>query len=81
MAADPKFAAPFPPAVVVPVEPTYASSLPSFLSPLGSLIDTIDHARDRLALPEPGKHEDLGREVKREFLLLPPPPFPRLLSI
>ena len=70
MAAEPQFSAPFPPtAVVVPVEPTYASSLPSFLSPLGNLIDRIDHARDRLALPEPGKHEDLGREVKREFLL------------
>jgi hypothetical protein len=34
------------------------------LSPLTNLIERIDHARDRLALPEPGKFEDLGREVK-----------------
>ena len=68
MAAEPQFTAPFPPstappAVITVQEPT--SRLPSFLSPLTNLIEKIDHARDRLALPEPGKFEDLGREVKR----------------
>jgi len=67
MAADPKFTAPFPPASTTPVtlpEPSRSSSSSSLLSPLTNLIERIDHARDRLALPEPGKFEDLGREVK-----------------
>ncbi|GAA5987356.1 hypothetical protein JCM5350_005638 [Sporobolomyces pararoseus] len=71
MAAEPQFTAPFPPstappAVITVQEPT--SRLPSFLSPLTNLIEKIDHARDRLALPEPGKFEDLGREVKLTHL-------------
>ncbi|GAA5852806.1 hypothetical protein JCM3766R1_001932 [Sporobolomyces carnicolor] len=70
MAAEPQFTAPFPPPAVpaVKVEPSYASSVPSFLTPLANLIDRIDQARDRLALPEPGKFEDLGREVKLTHL-------------
>lgn len=65
MAAQPQFAAPFPPTVPVAVDPTYSSSLPGFLAPVGNLLDRLDAARDRLNLPDPGKHEDLGREVKR----------------
>ncbi|GAA5893976.1 hypothetical protein JCM5296_004123 [Sporobolomyces johnsonii] len=66
--AEPQFAAPFPPVTALPLEPTYASYLPGFLSPLGTLLDRLDAARDRLNLPEPGKHEDLGREVKTTHL-------------
>ncbi|GAA5952381.1 hypothetical protein JCM3765_001955 [Sporobolomyces pararoseus] len=73
MAAEPQFTAPFPPTTasgvpqVVPVQEA-PSRLPSFLSPLTNLIDRIDQARDRLALPEPGKFEDLGREVRLTHL-------------
>lgn len=63
MAAVPQFTAPFPSSAVA--EPTYASALPSWLAPVGSLLDRFEAARERLNLPEPGKHEDLGREVKR----------------
>ncbi|KAM0791240.1 hypothetical protein ACM66B_005719 [Microbotryomycetes sp. NB124-2] len=56
------------PPVAVPVEPSYKDSLPSFLSPIGSLMDRLQRARDGLALPEPGKAEDLGREVKMTHL-------------
>jgi len=63
MAAVPQFTAPFPGSVVA--EPTYAGALPSWLAPVGSLLDRFEAARERLNLPEPGKHEDLGREVKR----------------
>ncbi|BGP32475.1 translocase of outer mitochondrial membrane [Rhodotorula toruloides] len=68
MAAQPQFAAPFPPTVPVAVDPTYSSSLPGFLAPVGNLLDRLDAARDRLNLPDPGKHEDLGREVKLTHL-------------
>ncbi|GAA5967926.1 hypothetical protein JCM11641_005811 [Rhodosporidiobolus odoratus] len=64
--AAPQFSAPFPTAVST--EPTYTSYLPSFLSPLGNALDSLAAARDRLNLPEPGKFEDLGREVKATHL-------------
>ncbi|ORY89337.1 mitochondrial import receptor subunit TOM40 [Leucosporidium creatinivorum] len=55
--------------VVPPVaEPSYKNSLPSFLSPLGSALDRLQHAREALNLPDPGKAEDLGREVKMTHL-------------
>lgn len=66
--AAPVFSAPFPPVVA---EPSYTSYLPGFLSPLGKALDSLEAARDRLNLPEPGKHEDLGREVKRESFSTP----------
>ncbi|GAA5999996.1 hypothetical protein JCM10207_006006 [Rhodosporidiobolus poonsookiae] len=65
MAAAPTFTAPFPP---VSAEPTYTSRLPGFMAPVGRLLDSLDAARDRLNLPEPGKFEDLGREVKLTHL-------------
>lgn len=68
MAAAPQFAAPFPPSAVPVVDDSYTAYLPSFLRPVGTLLDSLDAARDRLNLPEPGKYEDLGREVKREYL-------------
>ncbi|BGP25022.1 mitochondrial import receptor subunit TOM40 [Rhodotorula toruloides] len=68
MAAQPQFAAPFPPTVPVAVDSTYSSLLPGFLAPVGNLLDRLDAARDRLNLPDPGKHEDLGREVKLTHL-------------
>lgn len=67
MAAAPQFAAPFPPSAVPVVDDSYTAYLPSFLRPVGTLLDSLDAARDRLNLPEPGKYEDLGREVKREY--------------
>ncbi|KPV74985.1 uncharacterized protein RHOBADRAFT_53899 [Rhodotorula graminis WP1] len=66
MAAVPQFTAPFPGSVVP--EPTYAGALPSWLAPVGSILDRFEAARERLNLPEPGKHEDLGREVKLTHL-------------
>jgi hypothetical protein len=69
--------------VPVALEPSYKSSLPSFLSPLGSALDRLQHAREALNLPDPGKAEDLGREVKSESYiptahLVPSPSPPRL---
>lgn len=72
MAAAPQFAAPFPPSAVPVVDDSYTAYLPSFLRPVGTLLDSLDAARDRLNLPEPGKYEDLGREVKRELFERPP---------
>ncbi|KAG0664613.1 translocase of outer mitochondrial membrane [Rhodotorula mucilaginosa] len=68
MAAAPQFAAPFPPSAVPVVDDSYTAYLPSFLRPVGTLLDSLDAARDRLNLPEPGKYEDLGREVKLTHL-------------
>lgn len=65
--AAPSFTAPFPP-VAAPAAPKQ-SSLPAFLSPVASVIDRISAARNALALPEPGKAEDLGKEVKSEYSL------------
>ncbi|KAK4053953.1 translocase of outer mitochondrial membrane [Microbotryomycetes sp. JL221] len=65
--AAPAFSVP-PIAGVVPGEPSYKDSLPTFLSPVGGLLDRLQRARDGLALPEPGKAEDLGREVKMTHL-------------
>ncbi|KAI5476938.1 mitochondrial import receptor subunit TOM40 [Pseudohyphozyma bogoriensis] len=53
---------------VVPAPASYSASLPSFLSPLGSALDTLHAARERLNLPDPGKSEDFGREVKMTHL-------------
>lgn len=69
--------------VPVAFEPSYKSSLPSFLSPIGSALDRLQHAREALNLPDPGKAEDLGREVKSEYHfltahLLPSPTPPEL---
>lgn len=51
-------------------EPTYQDAMPfGFLRPLGSLVDRLGAARDALNLPDPGKAEDLGREVKSEYSL------------
>ncbi|POY75171.1 hypothetical protein BMF94_1803 [Rhodotorula taiwanensis] len=68
MAAAPQFAAPFPPKAGLVVDDSYTAYLPSFLRPVGTLLDSLDAARDRLNLPEPGKYEDLGREVKLTHL-------------
>jgi mitochondrial import receptor subunit TOM40 len=68
----PVFTAPLPGTALS--EPTYTSYLPSFLSPVGNLLDRLDQTRDRLNLPEPGKHEDLGREVKSEPFSTPSTP-------
>lgn len=42
----------------------YTDSLPSFLAPLGNALDRLQAVRERLNLPDPGKAEELGREVK-----------------
>lgn len=52
---------------VVNLDPSYKDSLPSWLSPIGSALDSLAARRDALNLPDPGKAEDLGREVKSEF--------------
>ncbi|SCV72128.1 BQ2448_4822 [Microbotryum intermedium] len=58
----PSFSAPF---HLEPESPTsYASSLSSFFAPVGGLLDRFNRARDALNLPDPGKAEDLAREVK-----------------
>lgn len=58
---DPTFSAPF------PTESTYTSALPPFLAPLGSVLDRLQGARESLKLGDPGKAEELGREVKSAF--------------
>ena len=58
---DPTFSAPF------PAESSYTSALPPFLSPLGSVLDRLQGAREALQLGDPGKAEELGREVKSAF--------------
>ncbi|KAK4705165.1 hypothetical protein P7C70_g1039, partial [Phenoliferia sp. Uapishka_3] len=77
----PVFSAPFPP--VVPLATPYSSALPSFLSPLGKVLDRIDATRQSLNLPEPGKAEELGREAKStdDFLRFPLPPRLAFVSI
>lgn len=67
----PVFEAPFPVATPAP----RTSRLPAFLT---NAIDRLGAARDALNLPEPGKAEDLGREVKSEYSAntLPPPSTP-----
>lgn len=52
---------------VVNLDPSYKDSLPSWLSPVGSVLDNLAARRDALNLPDPGKAEDLGREVKSEY--------------
>ncbi|KAM0751695.1 hypothetical protein T439DRAFT_324895 [Meredithblackwellia eburnea MCA 4105] len=59
---------PFPPPPAAKAAPYFASTLPTFLSPLANVLDRIDAARDRLNLPDPGKSEDLGREAKNTHL-------------
>lgn len=51
---------------VISLEPSYKDRLPSWLSPLAGAMDSIARKRDALALPDPGKAEDLGREVKSQ---------------
>lgn len=46
----------------------YTSSLPTFLAPLGSVLDRLQLAKDDLNLPDPGKTEELGREVKSKSI-------------
>ncbi|BGP16589.1 hypothetical protein JCM10213_000497 [Rhodosporidiobolus nylandii] len=65
--AAPQFTAPFPPSATL-AEPSYTDYLPGFLAPAGKLLDKASRWRDSLNLPEPGKHEDLGREVKLTHL-------------
>lgn len=48
------------------VDPSYEAALPKALSPIARVLDRITAARDALNLPDPGKAEDLGREVKSE---------------
>lgn len=59
----------FPP--LVPHPTPFSSALPNYLSPLGSVLDHIHATRERLDLPDPGKPEELGREAKSAFSLLP----------
>ncbi|GAA6028464.1 hypothetical protein JCM8097_007041 [Rhodosporidiobolus ruineniae] len=63
--AAPQVAAPLP---ALAKEPSYTDYLPSWLSFAGTALDRLEAARDRLNLGEPGKYEDLGREVKATHL-------------
>ena len=63
--AAPTFSTP-----VLVAEPTYRSSAPGFLGPIAGVLERISAARDALNLPDPGKAEDLGREVKSESIFL-----------
>jgi hypothetical protein len=47
------------------VDDSYTAYLPSFLRPVGTLLDSLDAARDRLNLPEPGKLRSGGHDVRR----------------
>ena len=40
--------------------------MPSYLSPIASVLDRFHGWREQLNLPDPGKGEDLGREVKSQ---------------
>lgn len=51
----------------------YATAMPSYLSPLAVVLDRFASWRTELNLPEPGKTEDLGREVKSQSPLPLPP--------
>lgn len=62
----------------VEVESTYATSMPSYLSPIASVLDRFHGWREQLNLPDPGKGEDLGREVKSQSPS--PAPLPSPLS-
>lgn len=64
-APAPAFTAPFPPSAAPVVVDPPASSVPAFLRPLEAAYLRFEAARDRLGLADPGKYEDLGREVKR----------------
>lgn len=46
---------------------SYSNALPSYLRPLGSVLDRFQSWRVDLNLPHPGKTEDLGAEVRSEF--------------
>jgi hypothetical protein len=45
----------------------YADMLPKALSPLGAAMDRLSVWRAELNLPDPGKAEEMGREVKSSF--------------
>ncbi|GAA6001545.1 TOM complex pore protein TOM40 [Rhodotorula paludigena] len=67
-APAPAFTAPFPPSAAPVVVDPPASSVPAFLRPLEAAYLRFEAARDRLGLADPGKYEDLGREVKLTHL-------------
>jgi hypothetical protein len=48
----------------------YADMLPKALSPLGAAMDRLSVWRAELNLPDPGKAEEMGREVKSSFFVL-----------